>query len=121
MGVVKTTAAIALAVPLIIVGLPIFDTFSAIVRRVRHNRPIKEADKGHIHHRLLGRGFNQKQTVLMVYAWSALLALGGYAIRYAPATIRTTALVGLLVVTGALAYWLGLFESAHYNERPRSD
>lgn len=121
MGVVKTTAAIALAVPLIIVGLPIFDTFSAIVRRVRHNRPIKEADKGHIHHRLLGRGFNQKQTVLMVYAWSGLLAVGGYAIRYAPSTIRTIALVGLLVVTAALAYWLGLFESAHYGERPRSD
>lgn len=111
MGVMKTTAAIALAVPLLIVGIPIFDTLSAIIRRVRHNRSFKEADKGHIHHRLLGRGFNQRQTVLIIYAWSAALAIGGYAIRYAPFWVRTATLIILFALTGALAYWLGLFES----------
>lgn len=120
MGVMKTTAAIALAVPLLIVGVPIFDTFSAIVRRVRHNRPIKEADKGHIHHRLLGRGYNQRQTVLIIYTWSILLAVGGYAIRYAPSFVRSLTLIALFVVTGLLAYWLGLFESSHYHEQSRT-
>ena len=50
--------------------------FSAIIRRMRHGRPIQEADKGHIHHRLLGRGFNQRQTVLIIYVWSIALAVG---------------------------------------------
>lgn len=111
MGVMKTTAAIALAVPLLIVGIPIFDTLSAIIRRVRHNQSFKEADRGHIHHRLLGRGFNQRQTVLIIYAWSAALAIGGYAIRYAPFWVRTITFVVLFALTGFLAYWLGLFES----------
>ncbi len=113
LGVMKTTAAIALAIPLIIIGVPIFDTASAIVRRLRHNRPIQEADKGHIHHRLLTRGFDQRQTVLIIYAWSAALAIGGYAMRYAPGPYKWAALVALFAVTGFMAYWLGLYEAAH--------
>lgn len=120
MGVMKTTAAIALAVPLLIVAIPIFDTFSAIVRRMRHHTSFKVADKGHIHHRLLGRGFNQKQTVLILYSWSFALAIGGYAIRYAPFWVRTVTLVALFVITGVLAYWLGLFESVHPDGEERA-
>lgn len=116
LGVMKTTAAIALAVPLIIIGVPIFDTASAIVRRLRHNRPIQEADKGHIHHRLLGRGFDQRQTVLIIYLWSSALALGAYAIRYAPGIVKLGALLVLFAITASMAYWLGLYEAAHLHE-----
>ncbi len=113
LGVMKTTAAIALAVPLIIIGVPIFDTVSAIVRRIRSNRPIHKPDRGHIHHRLLTRGFNQRQTVLIIYVWSAALAIGGYAVRYAPGAFRLLAFVVLLGITGFMAQWIGLFEAAH--------
>jgi UDP-GlcNAc:undecaprenyl-phosphate GlcNAc-1-phosphate transferase len=115
LGVMKTVAAIALAVPLLIIGVPIFDTASAIVRRVRHKRPIQEADKGHIHHRLLGRGFDQRQTVLMIYAWSGALAIGAIAMRWAPGVIKYAAFLLLAVLTGFMAYWLGLFEAAHHH------
>ncbi len=111
LGVMKTTAAIALAVPLMIIGVPIFDAFSAILRRVRHNRPIHEADRGHIHHRLLGRGFDQRQTVLIIYAWSAALAFGAYAVRYAPGPVKLAAILAGFTVTAFMAYWLGLFEA----------
>lgn len=111
LGVMKTTAAIALAIPLIIIGVPIFDTLSAIVRRLRSNRPIQEADRGHIHHRLLTRGFDQKQTVIIIYVWSAGLALGAYAVRYAPGLLKLAVFVVLFTVSGFLAYWLGLFET----------
>jgi UDP-GlcNAc:undecaprenyl-phosphate GlcNAc-1-phosphate transferase len=117
LGVMKTTAAIALAVPLMIIGVPIFDTVSAILRRLRHNRPISEADRGHIHHRLLGIGFDQRQTVLIIYVWSAALAVGAYAVRYAPAPVKLAAVLALFAVTAAMAYWLGLYEAAH----PRED
>jgi UDP-GlcNAc:undecaprenyl-phosphate/decaprenyl-phosphate GlcNAc-1-phosphate transferase len=109
----KSSAAIALAVPLLIIGVPIFDTASAIVRRIMHKRPIQEADKGHIHHRLLGRGFNQRQTVLIIYVWSIALALGGYAVRYTSGLIRSLTFLVLLVITGFMTYWLGLLEVAH--------
>lgn len=116
MGVLKSTAAIALAVPLLIMGVPIADTASAIIRRAAHRRPIQEADKGHIHHRLLGRGFNQRQTVLIIYVWSALLALGGWAVRYAGGPLKTVTFVVLFIVTGLMVYWLGLFEVVQHSD-----
>lgn len=115
LGVMKSVAAITLVVPLLIIGVPLFDTLSAIIRRRRHGRPIQEADKGHIHHRLLGRGFNQRQTVLIIYAWSIALAVGGYAMRWAPPWLRLVTFVVLAALSGVMAYWLGLFEAAHHD------
>lgn len=116
LGVMKTTAAIALAVPLLIIGVPIFDTASAIVRRLRHKRPIQEADKGHIHHRLLVRGFDQRQTVIIIYIWSVALSVGGYTVRHAAGPVKLIALVTLFAVTAAMAHWLGLYEAAHHQD-----
>lgn len=116
LGVMKSVAAITLVIPLLIIGVPIFDTFSAIIRRSRHGQPIQVADKGHIHHRLLGRGFNQRQTVLIIYVWSIALAFGGYATRWAPPSVRLITLVALASLTGLMAHWLGLFEAAHHDD-----
>ncbi|MBN2847838.1 MAG: undecaprenyl/decaprenyl-phosphate alpha-N-acetylglucosaminyl 1-phosphate transferase [Coriobacteriia bacterium] len=116
LGVMKSTAAITLVVPLLVIGVPVFDTFSAIVRRRRHGRPIQEADKGHIHHRLLGRGFDQRQTVLIIYVWSVALAIGGYAMRWTPTVYRALTFIVLAVLSGLMAYWLGLFEAAHHED-----
>lgn len=116
LGVMKSVATITLAVPLLIIGVPIFDTFSAIIRRRMRGQPIQAADRGHIHHRLLGRGFNQRQTVLIIYAWSIGLAFGGYAMRWAPPVWRILTLVVLASMSGLMAYWLGLFEAAHHED-----
>jgi len=116
LGVMKTVAAIALVVPLLIIGVPIFDTASAIVRRMRSGRPIQEADTGHIHHRLLGRGFDQRQTVIIIYIWSIALALGAYAVRYAPGFVKLLTFAVLAILSGFMAYWLGLYESAHHHD-----
>ncbi|MBS3973892.1 MAG: undecaprenyl/decaprenyl-phosphate alpha-N-acetylglucosaminyl 1-phosphate transferase [Actinobacteria bacterium] len=120
LGVMKSVAAIALAVPLLIIGVPIFDTIVAIIRRIRHQRPIQEADRGHIHHRLLGRGFDQRQTVLIIYLWSAALAVGGYAMLYAPTAIKLATFLLLATLSGVMAYWLGLFEAAHHHVEDES-
>jgi UDP-GlcNAc:undecaprenyl-phosphate/decaprenyl-phosphate GlcNAc-1-phosphate transferase len=112
-GVMKSVAAVALAVPLLIIGIPVFDTASAIIRRWRHGRPIQEADNGHIHHRLLYRGFNQRQTVLIIYAWSIGLAGGAYAMRYVPTLGKWILFATLATLSWLMARWLGLFEAAH--------
>jgi len=69
-GRLKTVAAIAFLVPIMIIGLPILDTLLAILRRLRRRRPLLEADMEHIHHRLLGYGWGQKRTVLLMYGIS---------------------------------------------------
>lgn len=74
-GTLKSAATIALAIPIVTLGLPIFDTAFAIVRRYLNGRPIYEADKGHLHHRLLALGLNQRQTVIIMYLVSGILGL----------------------------------------------
>lgn len=80
-GVMKSVAAIAIALPVLVLGVPIFDTAFAIFRRLLNKRPIMEADKGHLHHRLLDKGLSQKQTVLVLYVVSGLL--GAFAVMLA--------------------------------------
>jgi UDP-GlcNAc:undecaprenyl-phosphate GlcNAc-1-phosphate transferase len=113
LGVMKSVVAITLVLPLLVIGIPIFDTASAIIRRARHGQPIQEADRGHIHHRLLDRGFNQRQTVVIIYLWSILLAVGGYAMRYVPGFIKLGAFLVLAVLSAVMASWLGLFDAVH--------
>ena len=71
-GAMKSVATITIVVPILALGLPIFDTTFAIIRRVINRRPISEADKGHVHHRLLAKGLSQKQAVLTLYVVSAI-------------------------------------------------
>ncbi len=81
LGVAKTYTAVVIVLPLIVLGLPIADTLWAIIRRIIKGKSIKavfKADKGHLHHRLVNKGFSQKQAVLVLYGISA--AFGIFAI-----------------------------------------
>lgn len=69
----KNVTMISLIVPIIILGVPISDTFFAIIRRIVNKQPISVADKSHLHHCLLDLGFTHKQTVLLIYALVSLL------------------------------------------------
>lgn len=75
-GAVKTAATVALIVPAIALGLPIMDTAFAIMRRYSNGHPIFQPDKGHLHHRLLAMGMNQRQAVLLMYGITAALSIG---------------------------------------------
>jgi len=72
-GAFKAPVAAAVAAPILILALPIFDTAAVILKRWRAGRPIYKADKSHLHHRLLERGFSQRQTVLILYGISLSL------------------------------------------------
>lgn len=96
-GAVKTAATIALIVPAIALGLPIMDTAFAILRRYSNGRPIFQPDKGHLHHRLLAMGMNQKQAVLLMYAITA--ALGIAAVLWAEVDGFYAALIIAVIIT----------------------
>lgn len=74
-GVFKSYAVISFAVPLLILGLPLFDASFAMIRRILHGESPMVADRGHLHHRLIDMGFSQKQTVFILYAISGVLGI----------------------------------------------
>jgi UDP-GlcNAc:undecaprenyl-phosphate/decaprenyl-phosphate GlcNAc-1-phosphate transferase len=75
MGSIKAYTAISLVLPILILGLPIFDTLFAIIRRVINGKSISESDRGHIHHRLISAGFTHLQSVLLLISVSVLLGI----------------------------------------------
>ena len=89
-GLFKGYAIISIAAPLLILGLPIFDTLSAILRRVKDHRSIMSPDRGHLHHRLVDSGFSQKQAVLTIYLLCIVLCLAAV----------------VLIATGAVSWWV---------------
>jgi len=77
------------------IGIPILDTFFAIVRRLINKKPIMEPDKEHLHHQLMKKGLNQKQTVLVLYAISIFLGLT--AVFISNANTQIGVLTGIVV------------------------
>ncbi|MDD4377536.1 MAG: MraY family glycosyltransferase [Eubacteriales bacterium] len=75
LGPVKGATIIAVVVPVIVLGIPIFDTAFAILRRIANKKPIMEADKGHLHHRLMASGYGQRRAVLMLYGISGIMGI----------------------------------------------
>lgn len=71
----KSSTFVAIAIPIVCFGLPVLDTTLAVVRRFLNGRSLFSADGEHIHHKLLQRGFSQRQVVVILYAVSALFAL----------------------------------------------
>lgn len=61
LGVFKGYALLALVVSIFCIGLPIFDTIFAMLRRMAKHQPIMQADRGHLHHKLIDHGFSQKR------------------------------------------------------------
>lgn len=90
-GLFKGYVIISFIVPFLILGLPIFDTGFAIVRRIWNKKPIMAPDRGHLHHRLMDMGFSQKQTVAILYVIASILAMSA------------------VVVLEGGAYWAAVF------------
>ena len=78
----KSSTAVAVMIPGIALGLPIMDTLLAMGRRALRGRPIFQADKEHIHHRLLARGLSHRQAVLVLYGFCVLLGTAALVLTY---------------------------------------
>jgi UDP-GlcNAc:undecaprenyl-phosphate/decaprenyl-phosphate GlcNAc-1-phosphate transferase len=98
----KNVTVISLIVPVIILGVPISDTFFAIIRRFVNKKPLSAPDKSHLHHCLLRLGYSHRQTVLMIYAMAAMFGLT--AIIFSQAKVW-----GSFVVVGILLILIEVF------------
>lgn len=124
LAVARSALFVSLLVPILAAGVPILDTFFAIVRRKREHRPIDEADKGHIHHRLMRAGFSQRATVLIMWAWTALLAACGVIITWADNLVRIPIFLIACAVTAYAIVKLRLLGDAlshHFNPRRKPE
>lgn len=103
MGTAKSVALISLFIPIVILGIPIFDTFFAIIRRINNKVPIFKPDKDHLHHRLLALGMGHTQCVLTIYAISSVFALVAIFLSMTtnPKAMLILALLLFLVILGA--------------------
>lgn len=102
MGAVKSATIVVVIIPALVLGLPIFDTLMAIIRRMAKHQSIGTADKEHLHHRIMKAGFGQRRSVMILYCISGIMGIvavlysRGLAVEY----------LGLVAVTIMLIYVL---------------
>ena len=101
-GLFKYATIISFAVPFLMLGLPIFDTCFAILRRVSRGQSPMKPDRGHIHHRLIDMGFTQKQAVAVLYIISAILGLSAVVLTTI-GVVRAMLFLLALCAAGAVA------------------
>lgn len=119
-GVVRTQSFAVMLVPLVIAGVPVLDTISAIVRRKRVHQPVKNADMGHIHHRLMRAGLSQKRAVAVLWVCSAALAVVGSLLGSLSGPVRWTVVFVLGMVLFFVIWKFGLFKPVlkhHYDNK----
>ena len=100
-GLFKFYTIISFAVPFLMLGLPIFDTCFAFIRRIAHGQSPMHADRSHVHHRLIDMGFSQKQAVAVLYIISAILGLSAVVLTTAGA-VKAMLLLLALCAAGAV-------------------
>lgn len=100
-GSMKASMAVAIATPLLAFGFPLMDTGLALCRRTLRGRSILEADADHIHHRMLRRGFQPQQAVVVLYGVSGLFA--GMALLAMSGQAQA---IGVAVAVSSIVTWL---------------
>ena len=126
-GVMKSAAAVAVVVPLIVLAIPILDTSFVVMKRLKYRLPVYGADRSHFHHRFFTIGWSQRKTVLALYGWCALMGSVAVAMRFVPysdgrghlAFGGTMALLGLgLVALAASVYLIYVLEILKWRRTP---
>ncbi len=95
----KSTTAIALLIPVMALGVPIIDTSLAIARRIVKKKRIFQADKEHIHHKILFREESQRRAVLSLYFLSACFGMIALSFRGVKGLYAVIALIAVVLVT----------------------
>ncbi|HFH9838118.1 TPA: MraY family glycosyltransferase [Streptococcus suis] len=105
----KNATAVAVITPVIILGVPITDTVVAMIRRTLSGQKIYEADKMHLHHRLLSLGLSHRGTVLVIYAISFVFSLISLLLNVSSRLGGILLLIALVLGVLILSELVGIF------------
>jgi UDP-GlcNAc:undecaprenyl-phosphate GlcNAc-1-phosphate transferase len=94
-------ALLPLLLPFSILAIPLLDFLMAIIRRLKAGRSPFDADREHLHHRIMRLGLTQQRTTVILYLWTAMFAL--------PTVIAAFAPVWVAVISGALTFATSVF------------
>jgi UDP-GlcNAc:undecaprenyl-phosphate GlcNAc-1-phosphate transferase len=120
-GISKASAFGSLIVPITLLTVPILDTATAIVRRLRRRRSIISPDKEHIHHKLLAMGLSERQILAVLYGLSAYLGLVSVTSVVLPKEINVYLII-VVWVGSLLGYWLlSYLETRNRKSEERSE
>ncbi len=97
---------VAFTVPLLVLGLPIFDTLFAIIRRLLKGQSIMAPDRGHLHHKLIDKGYSHRTTVIILYGLSAILAISAIVMLLTDIS-RSLILIASVILVALFALTLG--------------
>ena len=111
-GLFKYYMLISFVVPFLLLGLPIFDTCFAFIRRIAHGQSPMHADRSHIHHRLIDMGLSQKQAVAVLYVIAAILGLSAVVLTTL-SPVRAMLLLFALCVTGGVSVRIFLHNNSN--------
>ncbi|HEU5140653.1 MAG TPA: MraY family glycosyltransferase [Bacillales bacterium] len=91
----KQVTTVSLFIPFIVLGVPLTDTFMAIIRRILNNQRITDADKSHLHHKLLDHGYSHTQTVFIIYGIAMLF--GTTAVIFSQSNLFGATVISILL------------------------
>ncbi|WP_404347850.1 undecaprenyl/decaprenyl-phosphate alpha-N-acetylglucosaminyl 1-phosphate transferase [Sutcliffiella horikoshii] len=113
LGLYKSVTLFSFVIPIIILGVPIFDTAFAIIRRILNKQPISAPDKSHLHHRLLAIGVSHRNTVLLIYVFGIFFSV--CAVMLTSATFLGTILImiALVITIQFIAEFVGIINVRH--------
>lgn len=108
LGLFKNIAILGFVIPILILAVPIFDTLFAIIRRASNKQQIMQADNKHIHYQLIRAGFSHRQSVIIIYFFSAVF--GGLAILFAKSSLLISLIISVIafILIHILAEFAGL-------------
>ncbi|MGI5911224.1 MAG: glycosyltransferase family 4 protein [Syntrophomonadaceae bacterium] len=116
-GTAKSAAFISLFIPIVILAIPITDTFFAIIRRMHNKTPIFLPDRDHLHHRLMALGMSHRRSVLIIYSISSFFSIVAITITFISSSKATVMLALLLLLVVLAANKIGLLSG----EKRKSD
>ncbi len=120
-GLTKGAAVFSVFVPVLILGIPIFDTLFTIVRRFINNQPIFEADREHLHHRLLAIGLSHRQTVLIIYVVNCLLGASAVLLTFLTTAQAFAVFLGITILVLISANRVGVLSTRAMRRMQRAE
>jgi UDP-GlcNAc:undecaprenyl-phosphate/decaprenyl-phosphate GlcNAc-1-phosphate transferase len=108
LGLYKSVTLFSIFVPLLLLGVPLFDTLFAIIRRSVNQTGIMSPDKNHLHHRLMKKGFSHRNTVLFIYGMGIIFSIIAITSAYTPLWGTIIIILVLLIFLELLAEIIGL-------------